>query len=564
MAMDGLSIYAMLWEIRCLWGARVDKVQQPDKDTILLSCHGASSGRVKLLINIHNENGRIAITNEPAENPVTAPSFCMLLRKRLMGARIMKIEQSKLDRTVRIIFSGHDEMMDETACSLVVELMGKHGNAFLLDENDTILDCLRHIGIGAEALRVCLPNVKYEPLPLQDKKDPLAATIEELATVDSPRSLMNSYMGISRQIASMLLPEGLSSEARANHLFNILQSLKEGRLYSCLVPGIGPVPFVPFGRDDAITYPTLSECYDAWYRERDIHIRMLRETSSLRSTLEHALKRCENKISAFSNDLLSIDEEKRLRLYGELLLGFHGERPKGSAAVSVDNYYLYPAEKITVKLDPSLSIQENAARYFKKYQKLKAARAFADGQIENLRQEQLYLQSQLLSLMNCETSDDVSEIREELIRERYIRPSPVKVLTKAKTSKSTPLHFLSSTGISIYVGKNNDQNDRLTRNAPPDATWLHVKDAAGSHVIADSKGMPDRQTLLEAATLAVHFSSQKNGVSVPVDYVPKRYVKKPSGSKPGFVIFTNQRTILITPDPELIKALKKRTLEKQQ
>ena len=564
MAMDGLSIHAMLWEIRCLLGARVDKVQQPDKDTILLSCHGTSSGRVKLLINIHNENGRIAITKDTAENPVAAPAFCMLLRKRLVGSRIMKIEQSMLDRTVRFVFSGRDEFMDETACSLVVELMGKHGNVFLLDESDTILDCLRHIGIGAEALRVCLPSVKYEALPLQDKKDPLAATIEELNAVDSSRALMNSYMGISRQIASLLLSEELPPESRAKKLFNTFQTLKEGRLFPCLVPGIGPVPFAPYGRDDAITYPTLSECYDAWYRERDIHIRMLRETSALRSTLEHALKRCENKISTFSNDLLSEDEEKRLRLYGELLLGFRGERPKGANAVSVDNYYLYPPEKVTVKLDPSLSVPENSAKYFKRYQKLKAARAFAEGEIENLRLEQLYLQSQLLSLMNCENSDDVSEIREELIRERYIRPSHVKTSSKAKASKSLPLHFLSSTGISIYVGKNNEQNDRLTRNAPPDALWLHVKDAAGSHVIADSKGMPDKQTLIEAASLAVHFSSQKNGVSVPVDYVAKRYVKKPSGSKPGFVIFTNQRTILITPNPDMINALKKRTLEKQQ
>ena len=204
MAMDGLSLHAMLWEARGLTGARVDKVQQPDKDTLLLSCHGASCGRVKLLVNIHNENGRIALTKDTAENPAAAPAFCMLLRKRLIGSRITKMEQAALDRTVRFFFSGRDELMDETVCSLVVELMGKHGNAFLLDENDVILDCLRHIGVGAEALRVCLPNVKYESLPPQEKKDPLEASLEELTAVDSPRALMNGYMGISRQIATLV------------------------------------------------------------------------------------------------------------------------------------------------------------------------------------------------------------------------------------------------------------------------------------------------------------------------------------------------------------------------
>ena len=408
MAMDGLSLHAMLWEARGLLGARVDKVQQPDKDTLLLSCHGSDCGRVKLLVNIHNENGRIALTRDTAENPAAAPAFCMLLRKRLIGSRITKMEQAGLDRTVRFSFSGRDELMDESVCSLVVELMGKHGNAFLLDENDVILDCLRHVGVGAEALRVCLPNVKYEALPPQEKRDPLAA--------------MNGYMGVSRQIAALLLPDGLDKEQRAQYLFDTFQALQEGRLAPHLVPGIGPAPFKPLFREDAVPFPTLSACYDAWYRERDVRIRMLRETGSLRATLEHALKRCENKISAFSNDLLSEEEESRLRLCGELLLSFHGERPKGADTVAVENYYEYPPVKVTVRLDPSLSVPENAARYFKRYQKLKAARAYAEGEMGKLREEQLYLQSQLLALNNCENGDDVAEIRQELIRERYIRP----------------------------------------------------------------------------------------------------------------------------------------------
>ena len=323
MAMDGLSLHAMLWEARGLSGARVDKVQQPDKDTLLLSCHGADCGRVKLLINIHNENGRLALTRDTTENPTVAPAFCMLLRKRLIGSRITRMEQAGLDRTVRIAFSGRDELMDETVCSLVVELMGKHGNAFLLDDNEIILDCLRHIGVGAEALRVCLPNVKYEALPPQEKRDPLEATLEELKEANSPRALMNGYMGISRQIASLLLPEDLPEAQRSQYLFDTLQGLKEGKLSPCLVPGIGPAPFRPLERDDIIPFPTLSEAYDAWYRERDVRIRMLRETGSLRATLEHALKRYENKIGAFSNDLLSEDEDARLLIHFDNISDLH-------------------------------------------------------------------------------------------------------------------------------------------------------------------------------------------------------------------------------------------------
>ncbi|MBQ7277586.1 MAG: NFACT family protein [Clostridia bacterium] len=555
MAMDGLSLFAMLQEAKGLLGARVDKVQQPDKDTLVLSCHGSECGRVRLLINIHNENGRLALTRDTAENPAVAPAFCMLLRKRLIGSRITAMEQSGLDRVVSIRFSGRDELMDESTCSLVVELMGKHGNAFLLDEEGVILDCLRHIGIGAEALRVCLPNVKYEALPPQQKANPLTLSEQELSAFDTPRALMNGCMGVSRQTAGLLLPEELESSQRGSYLYETFQRLSRGELSPHLVPGVGPVPFLPLFREDALPYPSLSAAFDDWYRQRDVHIRMSRETGALRSTLERALKRCENKIGAFTGDLQSQEEEDRLRLWGELLLSYQGPRRKGADTVAVLNYYADPPEPVAVTLDPALDIAQNAARYFKRYRKLKAARAYAQQNLGQLKQEQLYLESQLLALSNCENSEDISAIHQELIREKYIKPPTSKGNGAKKSAVPHPLHFVSSAGVDIYVGKNNLQNDYLTKTAPPDALWLHVKDAAGSHVIIDCRGMPDEKTLLEGAMLAARFSSLRGSDHVPVDYVPRRYVKKPSGSKPGFVIFTNQRTILVTPDGDITQRL---------
>lgn len=558
MSMDGLSLGLMVQELMPLLESRVDRVQQPDKDSVILSCHGPHCGRVRLLLHIHNELGRIQLVEEVPESPAAAPAFCMLLRKRLIGSRLVSIEQAGLDRLVQFTFSGRDEFMDESACTLIVELMGRHGNLFLIDKEGKILDCLRHIGLGSEASRLSLPNVTYEAPPRQDKLHPLTASLEDFQGLTTPAQLMERFAGISRQV-SRLLFEGIAETDAdpASYLFNFFHTLSEGGFSPCIVPGTGPMAFIPPTRQDAVPYPTLSQALTAYYREQDLRMRMGRMTGELKTLLERHHSRTLHKLEGFRQELGNGEQEAQYRLYGQLLTGYHGSVPRGAQSLLVDNYYVYPPEKVEVPLQAELSLRENAARYFKKYQKCKAGREYAAGQIEPLEKELAYLESQLLSLSLCENAKEAEEIRQELIAQKYIRTPQGKKAPKAQ-GKSLPMEFVSSDGIPILVGKNNRQNDELTRTAPPNALWLHAKDMAGSHVIVLSEGMPPERTLGEAASLAAYFSKGRTGSKVPVDYVLRRYVKKPSGSAPGFVIFTNQRTLLAPPDGELAQRLRKK------
>lgn len=558
MSMDGLSIGLMVQELAPLLESRVDRVQQPDKDSVILSCHGVHCGRVRLLIHIHNELGRIQLVEETPESPVAAPAFCMLLRKRLIGSRLVSIEQAGLDRLVRFTFSGRDEFMDESACTMVVELMGRHGNLFLLDKEEKILDCLRHIGLGSDASRLSLPNVTYEAPPQQEKLHPLTAPLEAFQGIQTPAQLMERFSGISRQVARLLFVGIQESDADpAIYLQTFFSGLQAGGFSPCIVPGIGPMAFLPPTRQDAVPYPTLSQALTAYYREQDLRMRMGRMTGELKTLLERHHSRTLHKLEGFLQELGNEEQEATYRLYGQLLTGYPGNAPRGATSLWVDNYYVYPPEKVEVPLQAELSVKENAARYFKKYQKCKAGREYAAGQIEPLQKELAYLESQLLSLSLCETAKEAEEIRQELMTQKYIRIPQGKKAPKAQ-GKSLPMEFVSSDGLTILVGKNNRQNDELTRTAPPNALWLHAKDMAGSHVVVMSDGLPPEQTLSEAATLAAYFSKGRTGSKVPVDYVLRRYVKKPSGSAPGFVIFTNQRTLLATPNGELVQRLRKK------
>lgn len=556
MAMDGLSLGLMTRELQPLLEGRVDRVQQPDKDSVLLYCHGPNCGRVRLLLHIHNELGRVQLVEEAPENPAAAPAFCMLLRKRLIGSRFVSIEQEGLDRILRITFSGRDEFMDESACTLVLELMGKHGNLYLLDKEGRILDCLRHIGLGSEASRLSLPNVLYEAPPRQDKQNPLTAPAEAFSGLSAPGQLMERFSGISRQAARLIWEAASRQTDPGVYLHAFFADLAQGGFCPCIVSGVGPMAFMPPAGEAAFSYPSLSAALTAYYKGQDLRMRMSRMTGELKTVLERAHSRTLHKLEGFRRELGSQELEAQYRLYGQLLTGYSGPVPRGASSLAVENYFVYPPEKTPVPLQPELSVKENAARYFKKYQKCKAGREYAAGQIAPLEQELAYLESQLLSLSLCESAREAEEIKTELVAQKYMRP-PQGKRTPNPQSKSQPMEFVSSEGTPILVGKNNRQNEELTRTAPADALWLHAKDMAGSHVIVLSQGLPGEKTLSEAAALAAYFSKGRSSGKVPVDYVLRRYVKKPAGSPPGFVIFTNQRTLLAQPDGELARALRK-------
>ncbi len=538
MAMDGLNLRCMLRELHPLQDGKIEKIQQPDRDSLLLLIHSFTLGRVRLILNIHSENGRVQLTERTTDCPPAAPAFCMLLRKYLIGCRIESIAQTGLDRILTFTLRCKNEFMDDARLLLVVELMGKHGNIFLLGEDGRILDCLRHFGPSDGSLRLCLPNVRYEAPPIQDKQDLFCATPEELNAIPQDKR-STVFSGLSRQIARCLPADGAACK-------RCLNELDEGQLSPCILSDTLVLPFQPAKELGTIQpFPTLSKAMDALYASRDTSLRIRRQGASLKAALEHAQKRTERMLASCSDALAGEADAERYRLYGELLTGCTVVVPRGAENVVLSDWYLDPPAPITVPLDPRFGLRENAKRYFKRYQKSKTAREYASKRMGELNAELNYLEGASDALGECTTSDELMELKDELIAVGYL-PAPKAGERTPKHAPGTPLTFVAADGVKISVGKNNVQNDRLTRAAAPDELWLHVKDQPGSHVILHSSE-PSREALLLAASLAAYHSHARASDKVAVDYTQRRYVKKPGGAKPGFVIYTNQRTLYVTP-----------------
>lgn len=531
--MDGLSLYAMMQEISPLIGARVDKVQQPDADSILLTFR-----KHRLLINIHNANGRVQLTNAAFENPANAPSFCMLLRKHLINSKLVKAFSVDLDRIAILVFHGKNELFDEVELRLIVELMGRHGNLFLVDSNGKILDCMRHFGLDESSIRFCMPNAPYISPPAQDRPNPLTANLADYLPCD----LSKTFMGISKQLARVLPND-------ARELSELFARLREG-LYSPALYDFGAAPFLLEGGTPC---PTLSDAMDKFFMRRDIELRMQRQSSSLRTVASHALSRCNHRLSDAFAALQGEEELHRLRICGELLTANMHALRKGQARVVLENYYENPPSPLEISLDPTLSPSENAKRYFKKYRKAKAAIEYAKKQMDGFLTEQKTLESILQSIQTCTASSELQEIAAELIELGYIKKAqnrPVKVAPTA------PMKFVSRNGTAIEVGKNNKQNDALTKGALPDEFWFHAKDIPASHVILHS-AEPTETDIEDAAMLAATFSKANQAGKVPVDYTRRRFVKRPSGAPLGFVIYTNQRTVYAEPNDKKAREMQR-------
>ncbi len=547
MATDGLTLYACIYELQDLVGGKIDKVQQPDKDIVILHIHAPNAGRVKLMLCIHAENGRIQTVSKNFENPETAPAFCMLLRKYLIGCRIVSITQPGLNRIAVFSLSGKNELYDAVQMRLVVELMGRHGNLFLLNDNGIIIDCLRHFGIGENAARICLPNVPYEAPPETEKLDPFSVSVEQIRSIAQDRTpgkwLTDAFGGVSRLCAEQIVRDDTPKDDAARSIFDVFSDLKEKRFEPSVIPGVGVLPFRP-KNIDSIPCSSINEAQDLYYRARDEQAILTKNRTSLRAVLDHARKRTEKKLSECMKTIGDEEHIEQDRLYGELLLGVHGI-PAGRRSVTVPNYYADPPTSVEIALDPKYSAADNAQRYFKRYRKNKAARAYALAQVDALSAELDYLKGQLLNVAVCSTREELAEIREELIRERYLRETVEK--RKAPSSaQSRPIRYRSPDGVDILVGKNNLQNERLVRSSDPNAIWLHAKGVPASHVVLNA-AEPSRETLYLAAVIAAHHSDASASENVPVDYTQVRYVKKPAGARPGFVNYFHQHTLYVTP-----------------
>ncbi|MCE5189080.1 MAG: NFACT family protein [Eubacteriales bacterium] len=561
MAMDGLALRAVIAECQPLVGGRIDKVQQPEKDLLLFVVRANNETR-KLLVCTHPENGRMQLTGRTYDNPMNAPAFCMLLRRRLVGGRICSIRQLGADRVCELIVLARNDLFDEVSLRLIVELTGKHANLLLLEPNGAIVDVLRRVSALDDTTRILLPGFPYEPVPSQNKLDPFTAPGDAFHPIflspDPVRSLTAAFDGISRQSAQALLSVAPSQDA----LYRLLQNIKNGAYAPCLAfnaagEPAAALPFLPDGLfAHIVPCSSMGESLDRYYADRDLLVRIRRHGASLRHTVSTALSRAQNKYAAFLEAIQQSDSLDLARQNGELLLANLHRITAGQSELIVEDYFADPPAKRAITLDPACSAQENAKRYFKQYRKGKLGKAYAESQIDALAGEVSYLEGQLENIEKCETPYELDEIKDELIRERYLRPEKTRG-AKPAAKISAPMRFQSSDGITILVGKNNRQNDALTlQTARSDNLWLHVKNMPGSHVIVDYSGDPPEATLREAAMLAAYYSQGRTSSNVPVDYTFRKNVKKPSGARPGMVIYTTNRTIYVTPESSLLSALR--------
>lgn len=579
MSMDGLSLYSAMNELnKRLAGGKIDKIQQTDKEELLLMVRSLGQ-TYRLLINASAADNRVQLTELKKQAPSEAPMFCMLLRKRIAGGKIVRFEQERLDRVLKISIETYNDLGDLSVFALYCELMGKHSNIILANEKGVIVDAIKHVGLGMSSVRFVMPGLEYSAPPAQDKQDPSKASADDFSMamcmvgMSIAKALSNAFFGLSPAVAAQLVARYTDktectqlSEAERKELAERLAAfyadMAQGKeKASAVLNALGETeavyPFAIAGGGIKL-YDSIGEALDSLYINSDRREWAKRHGASARKVLQNNIERCEKKLALYADALNSGEQMEKCRLYGELLTANLHSLKSGTDTAAVDNYYADPVERIAIPLDRQLTPGENAQRYYKKYQKLKAARDMAIVQREQTLSELNYLEGQLDNLTKCTAENELSELIEELKDQGYIKRDKGGK-KKMKLAASKPMHFVSSTGTDIYVGKNNRQNDELTlRFASPNDIWMHAKNIPGSHVIVKGASEQDTATMTEAALLAAYYSRARGSENVAVDYTPRKYVKKPAGAKPGMVIYTTNKTAYVTPSEEAVAGLKER------
>ena len=579
MSMDGLSLYSAMNELnKRLAGGKIDKIQQTDKEELLLMVRSLGQ-TYRLLINASAADNRVQLTELKKQAPSEPPMFCMLLRKRIAGGKIVRFEQERLDRVLKISIETYNDLGDLSVFALYCELMGKHSNIILANEKGVIVDAIKHVGLGMSSVRFVMPGLEYSAPPAQDKQDPSKASADDFSMamcmvgMSIAKALSNAFFGLSPAVAAQLVARYTDktectqlSEAEREELAERLAAfyadMAQGKeKASAVLNALGETeavyPFAISGSGIKL-YDSIGEALDGLYINSDRREWAKRHGASARKVLQNNIERCEKKLALYADALNSGEQMEKCRLYGELLTANLHSLKSGTDTAAVDNYYADPVERIAIPLDRQLTPGENAQRYYKKYQKLKAARDMAIVQREQTLSELNYLEGQLDNLTKCTAENELSELIEELKEQGYIKRDKGGK-KKMKLAASKPMHFVSSTGADIYVGKNNRQNDELTLHfASPNDIWMHTKNIPGSHVIVKGASEQDTATMTEAALLAAYYSRARGSENVAVDYTPRKYVKKPAGAKPGMVIYTTNKTAYVTPSEEAVAGLKER------
>ena len=566
MPMDGLTVGFAARELDArLRGGRIDKITQPERDTVILLIRVGSANE-KLLLCASPNNARCHLTASQFSNPLEPPALCMLLRKQLTGGRVLSVTQVGGDRVVHLDIDTVNEMGDRVLRRLVLEIMGRHSNLMLLDENGKILEAARHVNAEMSRVRQIQPGLPYLPPPPQDKLDPGALTAEALAEKlaslgDQPlsKALGAAVTGLSRAAAEELAFRVLApGEDRSTDwtgvsgkLADFLSRLKDFSDPRVLITEEGealdvfPFLYLSRDRDHQKAFPSLSQALEAFFGSRDARDRLSQKSASMLRTLKTHIERCEKKLALQEEELASAERMEEYRIMGEIINANLFQLKKGMAEASLPNWYDPAGAEIRIPLDLRLTPSQNAQRYFKKYQKARSARETAAVQREKTLRELEELEGMLLDVDKCVGESELEEIRQELVRAGYMKRVTNR-RQQRQLPQSRPFRYLSADGIEILVGKNAAQNDRLTLSARPGEMWLHAKDMPGSHVIIKTEGEVPRETLKQAALLAAWYSKGRSSSMVPIDYTLKKYVKKPSGAAPGKVIYTHHKTAYMT------------------
>lgn len=575
MPLDAICLQGVVGELAPqLTGSRIEKIQQPARDQIILLLRGSR----RLFLNAGANQPRIHLTEQLRDNPSQPPMFCMLLRKHLSGGIIESIRQEPLERVVTLTVLASDEMGERSRFTLVWEGMPRRANLILCDRDGRIIDCLRRVDLEAEQDRQVLPGLFYRLPTRQDKRSPLSVTEEEFAALlgraapDAPLDgwLLDTFTAISPLVARELTVRACGSTdtpaSQGNVLWDVFsrwqRDVNENAFTPTLIKRNGSLadftygPVTQYGTyAETEVYDSFSHLLDDFYEKREQAERVKQKGRDLLKTATTARDRVRRKLAAQEKELAACLDRDHLRICGELITANLYRMERGQSRLTAQNYYDENCAYMDIPLDVRLSPQENAARYFKQYAKAKTAEKYLTAQLQKGGEELQYLESVLQELAQAESEQDFNDIRTELTDGGYLRGRGKKQPGFQRASK--PREFRSSAGLRILVGRNNRQNDRLTtKDADKRDIWLHTQKIHGSHVILCTDGTePDEQSLMEAASLAAYFSQAQGSTKVPVDYTPVKFVKKPAGAKPGMVVYTTYQTMLADPDEELVKRL---------
>ena len=556
MAFDASVVKCFVSEAeKTMINARIDKIHQPQKDELFLSLR-AQNGNHKLFISANPSYPRIHLTTQKSENPAVPPMFCMLLRKHIGGGKITAVYQEGFERILTIEIESYDELGDLTTKKLVVEIMGKHSNIILLGQENKIIDSIKRIDISTSSVRQILPGLTYRFPPVQDKLCPLDTDFDDLSFTEREleTEIMTKFYGISKLTAREVAY--LSQTKPANDVLKeIFANVRNNEFSPCIIydetgkpVDFSAHPILQFAPPYRIEYhASVSYIIEKFYFEKAMHFQISQHTAYLVKIVHNNMERCRKKLAIFHQQLIDAGKREQYKQYGDLIISNLYRISDASESLEAENYFEESCPIVTIALNPSLTPAKNAQKYYTKYNKAKNAEAQANIQIASCEKELEYLESVMDTLNRAESFADIREIKEELREVGYLAKEKDK--GKKKTALSAPEQY-DIASYTVYVGKNNRQNDVLTlKTARSQDIWLHTKNIPGAHVIIVKKPeceIPDN-VILKAAKLAAAHSKAKNSAKVPVDYTQVKNVKKPSGAKPGMVIYDHYNTVYVTP-----------------